>query len=51
VVRNTIGQEVRRLPVVAQRTALDVSDLPEGSYLVTIIGPVHTGTQRLVVVR
>lgn len=52
VLRNAIGQEVLRLPATAQRTTLDLSNVQEGLYLISLQnGLGTTTTQRLVVVR
>ncbi|MCR4828423.1 MAG: T9SS type A sorting domain-containing protein [Bacteroidales bacterium] len=43
------GREVLRLEVNAEQTTLDISTLPKGVYLATIVTPQATTTKRLVV--
>lgn len=51
VVRNSLGQELRRQAALAQRTTMDVSDLPAGLYLVSLEWPGNALVQRLLVAR
>lgn len=51
VVRNGIGQEVMQLRATARRTVIDLSAVPEGLYLISLLDGSGSRTQRLVVVR